>query len=455
MRTRLSNALRGTCYFAQLMAVTAMACRSAGTSAPRDASADVATSGSDGASPAEAGTGSDSALDASDDAGLDARSASTGGATGSGSGGSAVAGTGGVGSGGAASGGTGVGSGGRGSGGSGARGGSGGATSTGSGSGGNGSGGSGSGGSAGGSSQGGAGAGGVTEGGRGFPIGQPWVAFYGSPTADLDLAKLAATFRIIDLDADPDVGFTTAQIAQLRSSGQNRVISYLDVGSCESFRSYYATAPAGHKSCQSSGALTGAYAGYSDEMWADLSNASYQDLIVNYVAPRLAAQGVDGFFLDNMEVVEHGLNPSQGGPCDTTCSQGGLDLIWQLRQKFPDKLLVLQNAVSATTRMGTTNGVAFPTLLDGISVESTFSNGTTVSTDTGTLNEVLAWRDLGLTPGNRPFWLGAEDYVGACNAANKPTATAIYSLASAAGLNEYATDMSGLQHAPCYWSDFP
>jgi cysteinyl-tRNA synthetase len=295
----------------------------------------------------------------------------------------------------------------------------------------------------------------VTAGGRGFPVGQPWVAFYGSPTSDLDLTKLAATFRIIDLDADPDVGFTTSQIAQLRSSGQNRVISYLDVGSCESFRSYYATDPPGHKSCQNSGALTGPYAGFNDEMWADLSNASYQDLIVNYVAPRLAAQGVDGFFLDNMEVVEHGLAPSQGGPCGPTCSQGGLDLIWQLRQKFPDKLLVLQNAVSATTRMGTTNGVAFPTLLDGLSVESLFADGSTVSTDTGTLNDVLAWGALGLMPGNRPFWLGAEDYVGSCSATNKPTATTIYALASAAGLNEYVTDMSGLQHAPCYWSDFP
>lgn len=367
-----------------------------------------------------------------------------------GSGGGGPMGTGGVGSGGSASGGSG--SGGHTATGSGGGGGTGGA---GTGSGGRGSGGSSSGGAAGGSSAGGAASGGSDAAGRGFPVGQPWVSFYGSPTAALDLAKLAATFRIINLDADPDVGFTTAQISQLRSSGQNRVISYMNVGSCESFRSYYATAPSGHKSCQSSGALTEAYLGFADEMWADLSNASYQDLIVNYVAPRLAAQGVDGFFLDNMEVVEHGLTPTQGGPCGTACSQGGLDLIWQLRQKFPDKLLVMQNAVTATTRKGTTHGVSVPTLLDGISVESVFSNGTRVATDTGTLNEVLAWRDLGLMPGGRPFWLGAEDYVGACSADNKAAATSLYATSSAMGLSEYVADLSGAQHTPCFWSDFP
>lgn len=350
---------------------------------------------------------------------------------------------------------------------------SGGASSGGSGSGGRGTTGGGSGGTAGragagsggrvagsggASSSGGAtGSGGTTgsAAGRGFPDGQPWVAFYGSPMASLDFAKVAATFRIIDIDADPDVGFSPAQITQLRSSGRNRVISYMNVGSCESFRSYYATNPAGHKSCQGSGALTDKYFGFADEMWADLSNAAYQDLIVNYVAPRLAAQGVDGFFLDNMEVVEHGLSPSQGGPCNATCSQGGLDLVWQLRQKFPDKLIVMQNAITKTTREGTTHGVAYPSLLDGVSVESLFANGSRVATDASNLKEVLAWRDLGLQPGGHPFWLGAEDYLGACSAANKATATSISTMSAAMGLSEYVTDMSGQQHAPCFWSDFP
>lgn len=291
---------------------------------------------------------------------------------------------------------------------------------------------------------------------RGLPVGQPWVAFYGSPAATIDLAKVAATFRTIDIDADPDVGFTPAQITTLRSAGQNRVLSYMNVGSCESFRSYYASAPSGHESCQSSGALTAPYLGFSDEMWADLSNAAYQDLIVNYVAPRLAARGVDGFFLDNMEVVEHGPTPSQGGPCGATCAQGGLDLVWQLRQKFPDKLIVMQNAVAATTRNGSTHGVPYSSLLDGISVESLFADGSsTVMTDTGSLADVKAWQKLALLPGGHAFWFGAEDYLGACSASNKAAALSVYALADSNGLDEYVTDMSGEQHVPCYWSDFP
>ena len=213
--------------------------------------------------------------------------------------------------------------------------------------------------------------------------------------------------------------------------------------------------PAGHQSCEGSGALTEAYFGFDDEMWADLSNTAYQDLIVNYVAPRLVAQGVDGFFLDNMEVVEHGLSPSQGGPCNATCAQGGLDLVWQLRQAFPDKLIVMQNAIGTTTRKGSTHGVSYPTLLDGVSVESIFADGSRVATDTGTLKDLQAWGELGLRPGGHPFWLGTEDYVGSCSAANKATATSIYTMAGAMGLNEYVTDDTGEQHTPCYWSDFP
>jgi cysteinyl-tRNA synthetase len=68
---------------------------------------------------------------------------------------------------------------------------------------------------------------------------------------------VAATFRVINIDVDPDTGnFTDEQIALLRAGGQNRVISYMNVGACENYRSYDATAPAGHASCESSGALT-------------------------------------------------------------------------------------------------------------------------------------------------------------------------------------------------------
>lgn len=285
--------------------------------------------------------------------------------------------------------------------------------------------------------------------GRGFPEAGPWVSFYG-PADGVDLARVASTFRVINIDADPEgANFTKAQIAELRGGGQNRVISYLNVGSCESFRSYWDVEPEGHASCVSSGALTTPYDGYPDEMWADLSNTKYRDLIVNFVAVRLADMGVDGFFLDNLEVVEHGTSTTNG-PCDDACSQGGLDLVWELRQKFPDKLIVMQNATSDVTRLGATHGVDYPSLLDGISHEEVYSNGG----DPQVRAEMLAWKAMGLTVNGSAFWLACEEYVGECSAAAKADADALYAEAGADGLSAYVTDESGSQATPCFWSDF-
>ena len=285
--------------------------------------------------------------------------------------------------------------------------------------------------------------------GRGFPTPWPWVSWYGSSRGATVVANVAAAFRIINIDADPDGGnFTDEEIRTLRAGGLNRVISYLNIGSCETFRSYYGTDPSGHKSCQSSGALTTPYDGYPDEMWANLSNLDYRDLMVNYIAQRLADRGVDGFYLDNLEVVAHGPRTTNG-PCDAACSQGGLDLVWLLRQKFPDKLIVMQNASSDVTRLGTTHGVAYPSLLDGLSHEEVYSNGG----DATALAEMKAWRDMSLVVDARPFWLAVEEYVGECSSAAKSAADAIYAQALADNFHAYVTDASSRQSAPCFWSE--
>jgi cysteinyl-tRNA synthetase len=301
--------------------------------------------------------------------------------------------------------------------------------------------------STGGAAQGGAGQGGALPATRGFRAAGPWVSFYGSADG-LDLASLASHFRIFNIDVDPTTdNFTDAEIQALRAGGQNQVISYLDVGSCETYREYYAKAPAGHASCKSSGALTTVYSpDYPDEWWADLSNVAYRDLLVNYVAPRLAARGIDGFFLDNLEVVEHGAK-ADSGPCDAACAQGGLDLVWELRQRFPDKLIVMQNATSDVTRLGTTHGVPYPSLLDGVSHEEVYSNGG----DAEAQAEMKAWQKLALSVNGHPFWLACEEYVGSCDAASKAEANALAKQAEADGLSPYVTDASGAQQAPCVW----
>jgi len=261
-----------------------------------------------------------------------------------------------------------------------------------------------------------------------------------------DLARVARTFRIINIDADPDTGnFSLGQIAQLKGGGQNRVISYLNVGACENYRSYWTSAPTGFIAAKDNKvAQVGSYNGYPDETWMDVGNADYQHLIVDYVAPRLVAQGVDGFFLDNMEIVEHG--PSdKNGACNAACRQGGLDLVRRLREKFPQMLIVMQNATSDITRLGKTGGLDFPTLLDGISHEEVYAPTPAPQAE----RELLNWKAFALRPGGRTFWIGTEDYVG--NAANVDGARNVYSQSRANGFSPYAADESAKQQTVFYW----
>jgi cysteinyl-tRNA synthetase len=282
--------------------------------------------------------------------------------------------------------------------------------------------------------------------GRGIPVAAPWVSFYGSAAQMGDLNKVANTFHVINIDADPDAtNFTPAQITQLKAGGRNRVISYFNLGACETYRSYWKQAPAGFVAGRDNvAAHRGAYTGYADETWMDVGNADYQHLIVDYVAPRLVSQGIDGFFFDNLEIIEHGPN-DKNGACDAACRQGGLDLVRKLREKFPTLLFVMQNATSDVTRLGQTGGKAFPTLLDGISHEEVYAP----NPDAEFESQLVAWKGLQLTPGGKPFWIATEDYVGDC--VNTAVAGAVYKKSRSHGFSPYATDASAKQQQVCYW----
>jgi cysteinyl-tRNA synthetase len=261
---------------------------------------------------------------------------------------------------------------------------------------------------------------------------------------------MAATFRIMDIDADPDLGnFTPAQIKQLQSNGQNKVLSYLNLGSCENFRGYWSKVPAGLLSCAANtSAQAGTYSGYSNEVWMNLGNPEYQRLVLDYIAPRLAAQGVDGFYFDNMEIVEHGTNTTNG-PCDAKCSQGGLDLIAKLRDKYPNLLFVMQNTVGDTTRLGRATGasgtVAYPSLLDGIAHEEVYKPTFDAYAETA----LTKWAGMNLTPGGQKFWIATLDYVGSCT--NTAEAQSAFSSSRARGFSPSVSDASAGQQAVCYW----
>ncbi|HTJ93341.1 MAG TPA: endo alpha-1,4 polygalactosaminidase [Pararobbsia sp.] len=274
----------------------------------------------------------------------------------------------------------------------------------------------------------------------------PWMSFYGTVSSLGSTATIANTFRVMDVDLDPGAGnFSPSDVAALKANGSNIVLSYLNIGSCENFRTYWNTVPAGFVSCQANTAAhAGSYSGYPDEVWMNPSNPDYQHLIVDYVAPRLVAQGADGFYLDNLEIVEHGTSTSNG-PCNAACAQGGLDIVRLLRAKYPSLVIVMQNATSDVTRLGQTGGVSFAGLLDGIAHEEVYQP----NYDAQAEQELLNWESMNLTPNGHPFWIATLDYVGSCTAT--ALAQAVYARSRAHGFVPYASDRSGGQNVVCNW----
>ncbi|MFL9894410.1 endo alpha-1,4 polygalactosaminidase [Paraburkholderia sp. RL17-381-BIF-C] len=286
----------------------------------------------------------------------------------------------------------------------------------------------------------------VISSARALPVSPVWAVYYGWGSA-IDIGQAAAMFKLIVIDADPGTGtpaFSAAQIAALKANGA-KVLSYLNFGACEKSRTYWNTVPSGFVSC---GANTSAqiskYQGYQ-EYWMNPANADYQNLIVNYVAARLAATGVDGFMLDNFEIVGHGAS-SSAAPCDATCAQGGLDLVKQLRDRFPDLALV-PNAAPVEAIGGTTGGVSFPWLIDGVIAEQVFLP----STSTSVVQQLKSWQSTEQNLGRSGFFAGSLDYTSSCTASS--TAQTAWTAAQQAGFSPSISTVS--LDSICWWSFLP
>lgn len=73
----------------------------------------------------------------------------------------------------------------------------------------------------------------------------------------------------------------------------NKIFSYINVGSIETFRPYYER----FSSCQLS-----PYENWDDEYWMDVTIDDWQAFIVDELAVELLNKGVDGLFVDNLDV---------------------------------------------------------------------------------------------------------------------------------------------------------
>lgn len=71
---------------------------------------------------------------------------------------------------------------------------------------------------------------------------------------------------------------------------------YLNIGAVEEYREYYG---------RFERLTLGVYEDWPDERWVDVSDAEWQTFLIQELAPKYAALGLDGFFLDNADVYYH------------------------------------------------------------------------------------------------------------------------------------------------------
>lgn len=119
-----------------------------------------------------------------------------------------------------------------------------------------------------------------------FAKSEPYGVFLGVNREDI---KRVYGYDLAVIDAQ---GFTRRDIAKLHKKGQ-KVYSYLNIGSVETYRSYY-------KKYEKY--TLDVYENWPDERWVDVSAVSWQRFVVDKLAKSLANKGVDGFFLDNADV---------------------------------------------------------------------------------------------------------------------------------------------------------
>lgn len=104
-------------------------------------------------------------------------------------------------------------------------------------------------------------------------------------------SSIAAFFDydIIAIDAQY---YTKDSIATLHNNGV-KVYSYLNIGSLEDFRSYYADYYQ---------YTFMDYENWDGERWIDVSKAKWQEFIINTLAKDLKDKGADGVYMDNLDV---------------------------------------------------------------------------------------------------------------------------------------------------------
>lgn len=164
-----------------------------------------------------------------------------------------------------------------------------------------------------------------------------------------DINKLTS-YKEVVIDASY---YTKAQIDFLHKKGV-KVYSYLNIGSIETFRSYYNDFVS---------ITLSNYENWDNEKWIDVSNTKWKDYVVNTLAKNLKAKGIDGFFLDNIDVYTQYKN-------DSTFN-GILDIITRLNSAY--KLPIIANGGYDFFTKALSKNLALSKLVYGVNTESVYT----------------------------------------------------------------------------------
>lgn len=157
--------------------------------------------------------------------------------------------------------------------------------------------------------------------------------------------------------------YTSEEIGVLKETN-NKVYSYINVGSLENYRPYYD---------QFKDITLDPYENWEEESWIDVTNEEWQTFIAGNIAPNLARGGVDGFFVDNVDVYYQ-------YPTDEVY-EGITTILTQLRSWNRD--IIINGGNDYVQRYLKENG-SLGNLIDGVNQESVF---TAINWDDGSFSE--------------------------------------------------------------------
>lgn len=171
------------------------------------------------------------------------------------------------------------------------------------------------------------------------------------------------TYDTVVIDAQY---FSAEEIKRFKNQ-DHKVLSYINIGSLESFRDYYDS--------YSDLALC-PYEHWDEEAWIDVSSSRWQSFVVDELITSLAGKGIDGFFVDNCDV--YYVNP-------TPEIMDGLTVM--LRSMMDTGLDVIINGGDCYLDAYCASGGSWNDVITGINQESVFSSILWDSDSFGTANE--------------------------------------------------------------------